>query len=112
MSNIEKRSYRADGGDISVGRLKVIAENPYDDKEKCWLAKYVVWLQREMEAAKRVTELERAVAKLIEYGDNAEQALADMFSAIRDECIMEHMTMKGGERWVRFDWESWSRNVR
>ena len=33
---------RADGGDISTGRLKEIADNPYGDEEKCWLAKRVL----------------------------------------------------------------------
>lgn len=42
MSNIDKRPYRADGGDISTGRLKEIADNPYGDEEKCWLAKRVL----------------------------------------------------------------------
>lgn len=42
MSNIDKRPYRADGGDISTGRIKEIADNPYGDEEKCWLAKRVL----------------------------------------------------------------------
>lgn len=42
MSNIDKRPYRADGGDISTGRLKEIADNQYGDEEKCWLAKRVL----------------------------------------------------------------------
>ncbi|MCI8903520.1 hypothetical protein ACFC2F_03470 [Enterobacter sichuanensis] len=50
MSNIDKRSYRADGGDISTGRLREIADNPYGDEEKCWLAKRVISLQAELEA--------------------------------------------------------------
>lgn len=38
MSNIDKLPFRADGGDISTGRLREIADNPYGDEEKCWLA--------------------------------------------------------------------------
>lgn len=44
LSNIDKRPYRADGGDISTGRLKEIADSPYSDEEKCWLAKRVLVL--------------------------------------------------------------------
>lgn len=36
------KPFRADGGDISTGRLKEIADNPYGDEEKCWLAKRVL----------------------------------------------------------------------
>lgn len=42
MNDVDKRPYRADGGDISTGRLKEIADNPYGDEEKCWLAKRVL----------------------------------------------------------------------
>lgn len=59
MSNIDKRPFRADGGDISTGRLKEIADNPYGDEEKCWLAKRMLALLDELEAAeKRIAELE------------------------------------------------------
>lgn len=50
MSNIDKRPYRADGGDIGTDRLREIADNPYGDEEKCWLAKRVIALQAELEA--------------------------------------------------------------
>ncbi|MFT1603703.1 ead/Ea22-like family protein [Enterobacter hormaechei subsp. oharae] len=64
MSNIDKRPYRADGGDISTGRLKEIADNPYGDEEKCWLAKRVIALQAELEAKdKRIAELEARAIK-------------------------------------------------
>lgn len=63
MSNIDKRPFRADGGDISTGRLREIADNPYGDEEKCWLAKRVLALQDELEAAeKRIAELEAKLA--------------------------------------------------
>ncbi|MGS6298200.1 hypothetical protein ACVGWR_16800 [Enterobacter hormaechei] len=59
MSNIDKRPFRADGGDISTGRLREIADNPYGDEEKCWLAKRVLALLDELEAKdKRIAELE------------------------------------------------------
>ena len=51
MSNIDKRPYRAEGGDISTGRLKEIADNPYGDEEKCWLAKRMLALLDELEVA-------------------------------------------------------------
>lgn len=50
MINIDKRPFRADGGDISTGRLKEIADNPYGDEEKCWLAKRMLALLDELEA--------------------------------------------------------------
>lgn len=42
MSNIDKQAYRVDGGDIGTDRLREIADNPYGDEEKCWLAKRVL----------------------------------------------------------------------
>lgn len=36
------KAYRPDGGDIGEGRLREIADNPYDDEEKRWLAKTVL----------------------------------------------------------------------
>jgi hypothetical protein len=59
MSNIDKRPFRADGGDISTGRLREIADNPYGDEEKCWLAKRVLALLDELEAKeKRIAQLD------------------------------------------------------
>ena len=51
LRNIDKRSHRADGGDISAGRLKEIADNPYGDEEKCWMAKRMLALLDEVEVA-------------------------------------------------------------
>ena len=45
-----KQAYRADGGDIGTYRLREIADNPYGDEEKCWLAKRVIALQAELDA--------------------------------------------------------------
>ena len=40
--NLNIQAYRADGGDIGTDRIKEIANNPYGDEEKCWLAKRVL----------------------------------------------------------------------
>ncbi|MDM3127282.1 hypothetical protein [Citrobacter sp. CK204] len=47
---IDKQTYHPDGGDISTGRLREIADNPYGDEEKCWLAKRVLALLDALEA--------------------------------------------------------------
>jgi len=114
MSNIDKRPYRADGGDIRTGRLKEIADNPYGDEEKCWLAKRVLVLLDEQDgkskalkssgkresaarlrvdellvdleaAERRIAELELDETQLIEERDSAEKALADMYEAAMGE---------------------------
>ncbi|VFS19518.1 Uncharacterised protein [Enterobacter cancerogenus] len=51
MNNTDIQAYRADGGDISAGRLKEIADNPYGDEEKCWMAKRMLALLDELEVA-------------------------------------------------------------
>ena len=56
MSNIDKQAFRPDGGDIGSGRIREIADNPYGDEEKCWLAKRVLALLDELEAAEKRTE--------------------------------------------------------
>lgn len=38
----DAKAYRPDGCDISEGRLREIADNPYGDEEKSWLAKTVL----------------------------------------------------------------------
>ncbi|SAD44813.1 Uncharacterised protein [Enterobacter cloacae] len=43
------KPFRGDGGDISTDRLREIADNPYGDEEKCWLAKRVLTLLDELE---------------------------------------------------------------
>ncbi|HFN6537527.1 TPA: DUF5320 domain-containing protein [Citrobacter freundii] len=59
MTALNKQAYRADGGDIGIGRLKEIADNTYSDEEKRWLAQRVLTLLDELEAAeKRIAELE------------------------------------------------------
>ncbi|HBM7600274.1 hypothetical protein [Enterobacter asburiae] len=58
MTNLDKRPYRPDGGDIGIGRIKEIADNVYGDEEKNWLAKRILALLDELEAKdKRIAEL-------------------------------------------------------
>ncbi|EMQ1490096.1 ead/Ea22-like family protein [Enterobacter kobei] len=66
MSNIDKRPYRAGGGDIGTGRIREIADNPYGDEEKCWLAKRVLALLDELEAKdRRNSELTEALKQTV-----------------------------------------------
>lgn len=59
------KPFRADGGYVSTGRIKEIADNPYGDEEKCWLAKRVLALLGELEAKdQRNAELEAREVKL------------------------------------------------
>lgn len=68
MSNIDKQAYRADGGDIGTGRIREIADNPYGDEEKCWLANRVLALLNELEAKdKRIAELSALQGKPIAW---------------------------------------------
>lgn len=70
MSNIDKRPFRADGGDISTGRLREIADNPYGDEEKCWLAKRVLALLDELEAAeKRIAEMQALASGVKQFSE-------------------------------------------
>lgn len=48
MTNLDRHPYRADGGDIGISRIREIADNPYGDEEKCWLAKRVLALLAEL----------------------------------------------------------------
>ncbi|HFT7989236.1 hypothetical protein NFK10_08875 [Citrobacter braakii] len=52
MTALNKQAYRADGGDIGIGRLKEIADNAYGDEEKRWLAQRVLALLGELEKEK------------------------------------------------------------
>lgn len=82
MPNIDKRPYRADGGDISTGRLKEIADNPYGDEEKCWLAKRVLALLDELEVKdRRIAELEAREAKTM--WSDIDMSDADCFTITR-----------------------------
>lgn len=57
-----KQAYRADGGDIGTDRLREIADNPYGDEEKCWLAKRVLALLDELEAAESLAKQQGNIA--------------------------------------------------
>ncbi|MFZ4998447.1 hypothetical protein ACOY5P_03495 [Enterobacter asburiae] len=77
------KPFRTDGGDISTGRLKEIADTPYGDEEKCWLAKRLLALLDEVKAKdKRLAELERSETQLIDERDNAESAMNDAYTAV------------------------------
>lgn len=97
LSNIDKQAYRADGGDIGTGRLREIADNPYGDEEKFWLAKRVLTLLDELEAKdRRITEQAAVIAKqekwikdveatMIAATDRAEAAEKRIAELERDE---------------------------
>ncbi|WP_418458096.1 hypothetical protein ACNSOB_06690 [Citrobacter braakii] len=53
MTALNKQAYRADGGDIGIGRLKEIADNAYGDEEKRWLAQRVLALLDELEKTQK-----------------------------------------------------------
>lgn len=79
MNNIAKRPYRADGGDIGTGRLKEIADNPYGDEEKCWLAKRVLALLDELEVATDACNgWQRKFAEADERLEAAEKRIAEL----------------------------------
>lgn len=59
MTALNKQAYRADGGDIGIGRLKDIADNAYGDEEKRWLAQRVLALLDELEATQKTSEARR-----------------------------------------------------
>ncbi|HBK4813203.1 TPA: hypothetical protein LLT22_001535 [Enterobacter asburiae] len=45
------KSFRADGGDIGTDRIEEIANNPYGDEEKCWLAQQVLHLKKALKGS-------------------------------------------------------------
>lgn len=76
---INKQSYRADGGDIGTDRINEIANNPYGDEEKCWLAKRVLALLDEQEAAeKRIAETNQRNAELTAKIEPMERQVAEL----------------------------------
>lgn len=82
MSNIDKRPYRADGGDIGTGRIREIADNPYGDEEKCWLAKRVLAMQAELEAPQ--SENERLAKTLIERNGEPVEGLVKRVAELEE----------------------------
>lgn len=102
MSNIDKRPHHADGGDIGTGRIKEIADNPYGDEEKCWLAKRVLALLDELEAKDRnwaaqddhinqqadlIESLEKKNGDLGRALGAAEKRIAELTEALRQSVI-------------------------
>ncbi|ENW1028282.1 hypothetical protein ACFLBS_004242 [Enterobacter hormaechei] len=97
------QAYRADGGDIGTDRIKEIANNPYGDEEKCWLAKRVLALLDELEAkdkawsaqdnhinqqADRIESLEKKNGDLGRALGAAEKRTAEL--QVRDITIKQH----------------------
>ena len=82
MSNIDKRPYRADGGDIGTGRIREIADNPYGDEEKCWLGKRVIALQAELEASQ--SENDRLAKTLIERNGEPVEGLVKRVAELEE----------------------------
>lgn len=114
MSNIDKRPFHADGGDISTGRLKEIADNPYGDEEKCWMAKRMLALLDELEAkdkawsaqdnhinqqADRIESLEKKNGDLGRALGAAEKRTAELQAShnnLREAMAGIHNTIAGG----------------
>ena len=71
MTNLDKRPYRPDGGDIGIGRIKEIADNVYGDEEKNWLAKRVLALLDERDS------LESFRIAFMEYIDKTDWVQTD-----------------------------------
>lgn len=65
------KPFRVDGGDIGTGRIREIADNPYSDEEKCWLAKRVLDLLDEIDS------LESFRTAFIEFHDKTEWVQGD-----------------------------------
>ena len=52
--NNQLAGFRADGGEISLGRIKEIADNPYGDEEKQNLAKRLLAAEVELQEHRKV----------------------------------------------------------
>ena len=79
MTALNKQAYRADGGDIGIGRLKEIADNAYSDEEKRWLAQRVLELLDENLQLQRDQDSLEAAA--IAMRDDMREAREKMESA-------------------------------
>lgn len=105
MTALNKQSYRADGGDIGIGRLKEIADNAYSDEEKRWLAQRVLslldenlQLQRDKDSLEAVAiamrdDMREAREKL----EAAEKRIAELsasHSKLRDTMTGIHNTIR------------------
>ncbi|MDU1183412.1 MAG: hypothetical protein E6997_10475 [Citrobacter sp.] len=88
MTALNKQAYRADGGDIGIGRLKEIADNAYGDEEKRWMAQRVLslldenlQLQRDKDSLEAV-----AIAMRDDMRDAREKLEAEKNNLIDSEC--------------------------
>ncbi|MFS8329542.1 ead/Ea22-like family protein [Escherichia coli] len=119
MSNIDKQAYRADGGDIGIGRLREIADNPYGDEEKCWLAKRVLALLDELEAKdtriseqadtianqdKWISAIEEGMITSTDRAEAAEKRIAELestaFSKAAIDVLAERERQQSAEGWT------------
>ncbi|WP_247752318.1 ead/Ea22-like family protein [Citrobacter freundii] len=85
MTALNKQAYRADGGDIGIGRLKEIADNAYSDEEKRWLAQRVLSLLDENLQLQRDKDSLEAAA--LAMRDDMREAREKLESA--EKCIAE-----------------------
>lgn len=75
-------AFRTDGGDIGSERIKEIADNPYGDEEKCWLARQL--LASSLLAVKLPAEINPVHARSLfsmEIDDDQANAAADGWNA-------------------------------
>ncbi|MDX7393859.1 ead/Ea22-like family protein [Citrobacter freundii] len=92
MTALNKRAYRADGGDIGSGRLKEIAGNAYGDEEKRWLAQRVLALLDENLQLQRDKDSLEAVA--IAMRDDMREAREKLEAAEKRIAELESREMK------------------
>ncbi|WP_248891021.1 ead/Ea22-like family protein [Citrobacter freundii] len=105
MTALNKQSYRADGGDIGIGRLKEIADNAYSDEEKRWLAQRVLslldenlQLQRDKDsleaAAIAMRDDMREAREKLEAAEKRNAELEASHSKLRDSMATIHNTIR------------------
>ena len=56
MTNNQLTAFRSDGGDISQGRIKEIADNAYGDEEKRYLAQRLLAVEAELQIHRNAEE--------------------------------------------------------
>lgn len=117
MTALNKQAYRADGGDIGIGRLKEIADNAYSDEEKRWLAQRVLSLLDENLQLQRDKDSLEAVAIAMrddmrdarEKLEAAEKRIAELQVA-RDKCFLSGLKT-GWEYGIADDTECYNREI-
>ncbi len=117
MTALNKQSYRADGGDIGIGRLKEIADNAYSDEEKRWLAQRVLSLLDEnLQLQRDKDSLEAAAIAMRddmrdarEKLETAEKRIAELQIA-RDKCFLSGLKT-GWEYGIADDTEGYNREI-